>query len=311
MRIRNFKAEKDLDRLEAFLRNRYYESHNTVSWLPERLHDLLYRVSALEEDEQREKSMDYVFLWEENEEIVACILPDGDNIYLSIRNGFEQILPSMIAFGERNCLPLFAKADNGTVKLWFAISDSLTYAQKTLTELGYKKYAEEEYANCIYPMKTNAAVELPCGYRFLYGEEYPDEINKWTALRMGFHPDYETTDYVVSMNPYIRRKKSSLYKDSFECIVAYENSAEKNNVCAYCFVYIDKPTKTALIEPVSTREKYRHKGIGTALLHGAVKRCKTLGIEKCYVNSFGWRKDFYISAGFLTESSVGFWYKEL
>ena len=68
-------------------------------------------------------------------------------------------------------------------------------------------------------------------------------------------------------------------------------------------------TKTALIEPVSTREKYQRKGLGTAMMHGAILRCKEMGIEKCYVNSFGWRKKFYNAASFTTEDSTGFWYK--
>ena len=91
-----------------------------------------------------------------------------------------------------------------------------------------------------------------------------------------------------------------------QCIVIEENAAEKNNVCAYCFVYVDQQTKTALIEPVSTREKYRHKGFGTAMMHGAIQRCKQLGIKKCYVDSFGRRKDFYTAAGFIMENGTGF-----
>ena len=51
------------------------------------------------------------------------------------------------------------------------------------------------------------------------------------------------------------------------------------------------------------QEKHAHqrKGIGTALIHGAILRCKEKGIEKCYVNSFGWRRKFYNAAGFVTE----------
>ena len=96
-----------------------------------------------------------------------------------------------------------------------------------------------------------------------------------------------------------------------QCIVIEEIAAEKNNVCAYCFVYVDLRTKTAMIEPVSTREKYKHRGIGTAMMHGAIIRCKQLGVEKCYVDAFGWRKEFYISAGFFAENSSSFWYKTL
>ena len=32
--------------------------------------------------------------------------------------------------------------------------------------------------------------------------------------------------------------------------------------------------KTAFIEPVSTREKYQRRGIGTAMMHGVMLRCK-------------------------------------
>ena len=113
------------------------------------------------------------------------------------------------------------------------------------------------------------------------------------------------------MNPYLSRKHSSLYRDSFECIVVDRSVQEGNDVCAYCFVYVDMQTRTALIEPVSTREKYQRRGIGKAMIHGAMLRCKEKGIEKCYVNSFGWRKKFYNASGFTTEDSIGFWYKTL
>ena len=74
---------------------------------------------------------------------------------------------------------------------------------------------------------------------------------------------------------------------------------------------MDTVTKTALIEPVSTREKYRRKGIGTALMHGAILKCREKGVEKCYVNSYDWRRKFYNAAGFITEDSIGFWHKLL
>ena len=45
------------------------------------------------------------------------------------------------------------------------------------------------------------------------------------------------------------------------------------------------------------------------MMHGVILRCKEMGIEKCYVNSFGWRRKFYNAAGFETEDSIGFWHK--
>ncbi len=48
MKVMKFEYGTDFDLLEAFLRNQYFEHCRAVSWLPERLHDLVYRVSAQE-----------------------------------------------------------------------------------------------------------------------------------------------------------------------------------------------------------------------------------------------------------------------
>lgn len=311
MEISLFDPSRDLVRLEVYLRELFCVKHTASSWLPERLHDLLYRVGAQEKDEGRVCSADYIYLWEENGRIIACLLPDGENIYISIRDGYEHVFPSMTEFSEKHCLPLFTQAADGSVKIWLAVSDDLPGARNALEGTGYQVYAEKEYMNCLAPSKADISVVLPDGYKLLYGEEYPDEVKKWSALRLGFHPDWEAPDYTACMNPYRARKNSSMYPDCFECLIVDEKAEGGNNVCSYCFVYVDRPTGTALIEPVSTREKYRHKGLGTAMIHGAVRRCKELGIEKCYVDSFGSRKDFYASAGFSVESSISFWYKML
>ena len=311
MDIRKFQLDRDLQKLETYLRNQYAANKNMTSWLPERLHDLLYRMDTQYANAGKEKSSDYIFLWEDEGEIVACILPDGDNIYISIKNGFEYLYRSILDYSEKNCLPLFRKADDGSIKFWVVANDSLTYMQEALLDSGYTRYAQEDYDNYVYPLEIRVSIDLPEGFKLLYGEDYDDEENKWSACNLGFHPDLEAPDYRNGMSAYISRKNSSMYRDSFECIVVDENSDERNNVCSYCFVYVDVQSKTAYIEPVSTREKYRHKGIGTAMMHGVMLRCKEKGIEKCYVNSYDWRRKFYNAAGFITEDSIGFWHKTI
>lgn len=311
MQIRKFQPEQDLQKLEQYLRARFLRNHNMVSWLPQRLHDLICRMGSQEAEGGGPLSRDYIFLWEENGEIAACILPDGENVYMSMKEGYESLFPHLLAYSEKHCLPLFSRTEDGSVKFWVALSDSLTYTRDLLLDAGYARYAEEDYDNYVNPARADVSVALPAGFRLLYGDAYPDEENKWGALHLGFHPEHEAADFQNSMAPYLARKASTLYPDSFECLVVDENTREGNDVCAYCFVYVDKQTKTALIEPVSTREKYQRRGIGTAMMHGAILRCREMGVEKCYVNSFGWRKKFYNAAGFLTENSTGFWYKIL
>lgn len=139
MHIRKFQLDKDLQNLEIYLRNQYFKNMNMSTWLPERLHDLIYRIGTQESESSKERSMDYIFLWEESGEIVACILPDGENIYISIKNGFEHLYRSILEHSEKNCLPLFHKADDGSTKFWVAANDSLTYMQETLLDLGYTR----------------------------------------------------------------------------------------------------------------------------------------------------------------------------
>lgn len=311
MEIKKFNIKEDLIKLENYLREQYLNNKNMTSWLPERLHDLIYRMDAQYEYAGKEKSSDYIFLWLDNNEIVGCILPDGDAIYVSIKKGYEYLYQSIIEYAEDNCNKLFKKDENGYIEFLVIANDSLKYREEILKINGYKKQLEEDYDNYVYPQQFDKTIKLPNGYKLVYGNEYTNEVNKWSACNLGFHPDLEEPNYKNDMSAYNSRKESSMYKDSFECLIIDENEKDNNDVCSYCFVYVDKESKTAFIEPVSTREKYRHLGLGTAMMYGVILKCKELGIEKCYVNSYDWRRKFYNRAGFETEDSIGFWTKKI
>ena len=309
MQTKKFNLEKDLNRLEDFLRKQYLENKNMTSWLPERLHDLIYRMDTQYTDECKPKSSDYIFIWEDNNEIVGCILPDGDAIYISTKNGYEDLFKEMVDYAKEHCKPLFEPNDDGKIDFVIVTNESLKYRIDFLEQNGYTRQQEKDYDNYVYPHKNNVTIDLPDGYKLLYGDEYTNEENKWSACNLGFHPDLENPNYRNDMGAYNSRKKSSMYTDSFECLVIDKNATERNDICSYSFVYVDKKTKTAFIEPVSTREKYRHKGIGTAMMHGIILKCKELNVEKCYVNSYDWRVKFYNAAGFITEDTIAIYHK--
>ena len=311
MEIRKFEIDRDLSLLEEFLRQEYFNNHNMTSWLPERLHDLIYRMDRQYLDQGKPKSSDYIYLFLDNEEIVGVILPDGDAIYMSIKKGCETIFQEMIKCAEEKCKPLFEKQHDDSIEFTIIANDSLKYRQELLEKDGYVRQKEEDYDNYVYPMEMKVHIDLPDGYKLVYGDEYLNEINKWSACNLGFHPELENPNYQNNMGAYQSRKNSSMYQNSFECLIIDENCLEKNDVCAYCFVYVDQKTRTAFIEPVSTREKYRHQGLGKAMLHGVIKKCQELGIEKCYVNSYDWRRKFYNASGFITEDVIGIYHKKI
>lgn len=73
--------------------------------------------------------------------------------------------------------------------------------------------------------------------------------------------------------------------------------------------YNSKEDYKRIIEFLSN--EYRKKGLCKQMIHGVINRCKELGIEKVFINSFDWRVKVYNSAGFKTEESIGFWYKKI
>ena len=91
MNIKKFNKNQDYDRVISFLTNQYKDNKNMVSWLPERFDDLIFRIDTLYHDERGlEKSSDYIYLFEDNNEIVGIVVPDGDSFNSCIKKGYDR-----------------------------------------------------------------------------------------------------------------------------------------------------------------------------------------------------------------------------
>ena len=311
MVVKKFNYEDDYERISEFLTNQYKKNKNMKCWLPQRFDDLIYRIDTLYKVERGlEASSDYIFIFEENNEIVGVILPDGDSFNSSIKEGYEYIFPQMLDLAEKELQPLFKEDLDGQINFCVVSHDSLKYQAEELIKRGYVRDNEGDYDNVAHPLETNYKIELPDGFKQVYGYDYP-EIFKMRTCHYGFHPEDDDDnlfkEYAEGGASYLARKKSKYYGDSFESMVVTDDG----DGCSYSFCYVDKETNTAFIEPVSTREKYRHMGLCKAMLHGIINKCKELGIENAYVNSFAWRKRVYNSSGFETEDSIGVWLKKI
>ena len=312
MKIKKFIKEKDYDRVIQFLRDNYRENNSMVSWLPQRFDDLIYRIDVLYHDERgKEKNADYIYLFEDDfGNIIGTIFPDGDSFNTCIKNGYETIFSSMLDVGEKELKPLFEKDEDGTINFLVVSHDSLKYQTEELLRRGYTKDEAGDYDNVQHPLETNYIIDLPNGFKQVYGEKLSDR-RKSVACHYGFHPEFDDGNLDKEGQEgslsYNGRKKSQFYKDSFESLIVTIDG----DICSYSFCYVDKETSTAFIEPVCTREKYRHKGFAKQMLYGVINRLKEMGIKDAYINSFDWRVNVYRSAGFKTEDTIGFWYKRI
>ncbi len=257
-----------------------------------------------------EKSQDYTFIFEENDEIIGLILPDGDSFNSCIKKGYENIFGTMIELAEKELLPLFEKDEDGKINFLVIAHDSLEYQAEELLHRGYKKDLAEDYDNVQHPLEKDYIINLPKGYKQVYGDEL-DENMKAKACHYGFHPVDDdgilTGPFKEGALAYQGRKKSRYYKDSFESLII----TNEGDICTYCFCYVDKETSTAFIEPVCTRERYRRQGLCKQMLYGVIIKLKEMNIQNAYINSYDWRRKVYNSAGFETEDSIGFWTKKI
>ena len=312
MKVKKYNHKEDYDRVIKFLRENYKENKNMASWLPQRFDDLIYRIDVLYHDERgQEKSANYTYLFEdEASNIIGIVVPDGDSFNTCIKKGYENIFGAMLDLGEKELKPLFEKEADGTINFLVVSHDSIENQQEELFNRGYTKDEAGDYDNVQHPLETNYTIELPIGYNQVFGENL-DEIMKCTACHYGFHPDDDNGDLSVKPREgflsYQGRKNSQFYKDSFESLIITDDG----DICSYCFCYVDRETSTAFVEPLSTREKYRHKGFAKQMLHGVMNRLKEMGIENAYINSFDWRVNVYRSAGFETEDTISCWHKKI
>jgi len=311
MKIKKFNKEEDYERIIIFLTEQYKINKNMECWLPQRFDDLIYRLDTLYHDERGgEKSSDYIYIFFDNEEIVGLIFPDGDSFNSCIKTGYESIFTQMLDLSEKELLPLFERNEKGEINFLVVSHDSLKYQAEELEKRGYIRDEAGDFDNVSKPLETNYEIKLPEGFKQVYGYDYPDII-KMRACHYGFHPSDDDgnlyKEYAEGTKSYQTRKDSRYFPDSFESLIVTDDG----DICAYSFCYVDKNTNTAFVEPVCTREKYRGKGLCKATMYGIINKCKEMGIERAYVNSYDWRKKVYNSSGFETEDSIGFWHKKI
>ena len=311
MRVKKFTFDEDYQRVIDFLSDSYKENRNMRCWLPQRFDDLIFRIDVLHRDERGQSaSQDFTYIWEENSSIIGLVIPDGDSFNSCIKNGYEYIFPEMLNLAEEKLKPLFVEKENGKIDFLVFSHDSLEYQAKELVVRGYHRDNEGDYDNASKPLETNYVIDLPKGFRHTFGEEF-DDNTKAKACHYGFRPEDDDGNLLGAFREgilaYKGRKNSLFFKDSFECLIVTDD----NDICTYSFCYVDRNTSTAFIEPVCTRVKYRKMGLCKEMLHSVIIRLKEMNIERAYINSYSWRKRVYNSAGFETEDSIGFWYKEI
>ena len=302
---RKFKNE-DYTRIIKFLQQQYWLNKNEDCWLSQRFEDMEYRVGVMVVDRGGEDWHKGIWLWEEDGNVVAVMNSEGKKeAFMHIATGYEYLFNEMLDLAEQIYPNVVYKGDIEK-RLSVIVLDKHKYRTAELAKREYVKEDDHSYLKKVKCDKINT-INLPDGFEIINGS-LEGNSKAYDVCHWGFHPETEGEISLEIPNNWKTREQAPMFDYKYQIMV---KNKVNGDLCSYLYVWVDKDTRSAYVEPMSTREKYRKKGFGKAMLLYAQNLLFEDGIEYCFVNPFAAHRDrVYSSAGFETFDEEFVWTKK-
>lgn len=300
-----YRNEADYWRIRAFLRNvsllndRHDFAWSLLRWDYWRWHvnENIYQLSLPE----------VVSLWEADGQIVAMLNPDtpGEAFFQVHPDFQEQSLNSeMLDVAEEK---LYKKREDGNKELliWVNAGDDMAKGLFSKRGYGRSKFLAEHMRRRSLAGPLPASV-TPQGYtvRALCDQtELP--ARSWLSWKV-FHPDEPDQDY-QGWEWYKNVQRVPLYRRDLDLVAV----AADGEMAAFCTVWFDDVTRTAVFEPVGTHPAHQKRGLGKAVMAEGLRRAERLGATLATVSSYGkGAHALYESMGFTEFDLLEPWIRE-
>jgi mycothiol synthase len=303
--MRNYQTEEDYWCIREFLRevsllnNRHDFSWSLLRWDYWRWH--------INENIFHLKLEDAVTLWESNGQIVAVLNADCPG------EGFFQIHPTyhspgliseMLDVAEQK-LP--NKKDDGKLELitWVNAQDAIH--KDILTRRGYarSKFSAEHMRSRPFSQPIPDSLS-PAGYTVrALGDESELPARSWLSWK-AFHPD-EPDEKYEGWEWYRNVQRVPMYRRDLDIVAV----APDGELAAFCTVWFDDVTRTAVFEPVGTHPDHQKRGLGKAVMSEGLRRAQRLGASLATVSSYSTGAHaLYESMGFTDVDILEPWIRE-
>lgn len=236
-------------------------------------------------------------LWEDCDELVgvACYEMNVGEAMLSMKNGYDFLLPEMLSYAEEE----LSSIKDGKKSLCVWITDKEQEKQALLLQSGYQKIHTEPVRIFAYD-KPFLDVRLPDGFNVISLEDENDykRINDciWKGFDHGNTPDDDLDCRILMQSgPNFRKDLTTVIK------------APNGDYACFAGMWFDARNKYAYLEPLATVPEYRRMGLASIALTVGMKKTKSLGAEYC----FGGVPKFYTAIGFESICNRELWKKEL
>ena len=303
--MRLYQTEDDYWRIREFLRNVYLLNHrHEYAWSLLRWDYWRWHIN---ENLFQFNLPEVVSLWESDGQIVAMLSPDTTGeAFFQVHPEFREkiLLTEMLDVAEAK-LPNTKDDGKKELIVWVNAADELM--KKLFTQYGYQrsKFKAEHMRRRFFTTPVPASVP-PGGYTVrALGNEDELPARSWLSWK-AFHPDEPDEDY-QGWEWYRNVQRVPLYRRDLDIVAV----APHGELAAFCTVWFDDVTRTAIFEPVGTHPEHQKRGLGKAVMAEGLRRAERLGADLATVSSYGEAAHaLYASMGFTEFDLLEPWIKE-
>lgn len=214
---------------------------------------------------------------------IGFLILEDESFFIYLYKSYENHRKALIELVENTCFEV-GKTVTTTENV------SLETAVELLISRGYTADTYYRYNGICNLSHLTGKSELPEGYLIRPARKTDSE----PILKLiGY-----ATKGDITIDKYEALRSDSRFKEALELVV--ENT--EGEVVSYATFWRDKPSKTAVLEPVACMENYRNKGLTKALLLYGMKQLESEGIKAVYVSTSGTNTSsqaLYTSVGFV------------
>ncbi len=250
---------------------------------------------------------DVITLWETDEYIVAMLNPDTNGeaffqVHPAYRN--TELLCEMLDVAEVK-LPNHKEGGLHDLITWVNADDALF--KDILTRRGYarSKFSAEHMRYRAFTQPAPDSVPQS-GYMVrALGDENELPARSWLSWKV-FHPD-EPDEKYQGWEWYKNVQRVPLYNRNLDIVAV----APDGELTAFCTVWVDDVTHTAVFEPVGTHPNHQKRGLGKAVMSEGLRRAQRLGATLATVGSYSTGAHaLYDSMGFTEFDLLEPWIRE-
>lgn len=282
-RSRPYQTEDDFWRMREFLRHVFLLNNRRMrSWHVARLDYARWHTCL---NCAKVPLQEVVTLWETDAQLSAILMPDGGRgeAHLLVDPTLRtlELEEEMLTVAEQRLASL--KPD-GSAKLcvWAPKADLLR--QQILVRRGYVKEGRPEI-QWRHPLgEPIPEVPLAAGFAIRALGDGLELLERCYASGLGFHEG----DIRIA----VENRENSTWYHNIQTAPSYRRDldlvavASDGEIAAFCTVWFDDVTRSAIFEPVATVPAHQRRGLGKSVMTEGLRRLQRLGATVAFVSGY-------------------------